>query len=303
MSRASLSITTVLLCTLLAACGGGSGYSSTPAAATGNTTSATPASTASQGASSAPTASTSSATPTGSGSSTGSGTTPGSSTAGGSGNGTGAGSTAPASPTPFIANVTIAPADGATLSGTVTLEVRGSSLENVELLPPSGYSPRLGVFTVTADKTSARLDFDSRTLPNGTLLARISAFNMPAGSSGASEIVAMQTRTWLLRNDPEPAPASIPSASYMPEVRITLEHLPFVDPQFLAPLRQMDDATFANTVANDWPRVEAILRMYIPVNVVFMPPSPLNFQNALAVCMREPHSALACRETMIYLPR
>ncbi len=276
MSRASFRITAALLCALLTACGGGGGGPATTSA-----TSATSFTGASQG---------SNATPAGNTNASGS-TTDSTS-----------GSNSSAS-TPFIATVTIAPADGATLSGTVTLEVRGSSLENVELLPPSGYSPRLGVFTISADKTSARLDFDSRTLPNGTLLARISAFNRPSGSTDASEIVAMPAHTWLLRNDPEPAPASIPSATYMPEVRITLAHLPFVDPQFLAPLRQMDDPTFADTVANDWPRVEAILRTYIPVNVIFVPPTPLGFQGAWAACMQTPHSAGGCRETMVYLPQ
>lgn len=98
----------------------------------------------------------------------------------------------------------MAPADGVTLSGVVTLEVRGSGIENVELLPGEGYAPRVGVFTVSADKTSAQLNFDTRTIPNIPAQLRISAFNVPAGVANAREIIVMPARTWRFSNDPEP---------------------------------------------------------------------------------------------------
>jgi Domain of unknown function (DUF4214) len=91
-----------------------------------------------------------------------------------------------------------APAADAVLSGTTRLEVRGSGLSNVELLPANSYTPRLGVFNVSADKTFAWMDFDPGTLPNGPLDVRISAFNVPAGQANAAEIVAMPPRRWQL---------------------------------------------------------------------------------------------------------
>lgn len=100
---------------------------------------------------------------------------------------------------PFTATVTMAPPHGAIVKGIVRLEVRGSGLANVELLPASGYVPRLGVFNVSADRTYAWLDFDTNRLPEGLLHARISAFNVPARQPGASEIIAMPARQWNLR--------------------------------------------------------------------------------------------------------
>jgi hypothetical protein len=100
---------------------------------------------------------------------------------------------------PYFAHVSAAPANGATLSGVVRLEVQGNEMRNVELLPASGYTPRLGVFNVTGDGTFAWLDLDTRTLPNGAANLRISAFNAPAGQGG-TEIVAMPARTWTINN-------------------------------------------------------------------------------------------------------
>jgi hypothetical protein len=85
----------------------------------------------------------------------------------------------------------------------VAIEVQGSGIENVELLPATGYTPRLGVFTVSPDKTLARLNFDTTMVPNGLLRIRVSAFNAPAGQPG-SEIIAMSVRTVTLQNDPPP---------------------------------------------------------------------------------------------------
>ena len=64
---------------------------------------------------------------------------------------------------PYFAHVSAAPADGASLSGVVRLEVQGNEMRNVELLPASGYTPRRGVFNVTGDGTFAWLDLDTRT--------------------------------------------------------------------------------------------------------------------------------------------
>jgi hypothetical protein len=200
----------------------------------------------------------------------------------------------------LAATVTTAPAEDASLQGIVRLEVRGTAIENAELLPPGGYGPRLGVFTVSADKTTAWVDFDTRSLPNGTLLVRISAFDRPPGSSGASEVIAMATRRWQLRNDPAPVPAQIPAASYMPEVHIPYLDLPYVDPQPLTTMMQMDDISYETMLANDWPRVEAVMHRYVPPNVILFPPTPLGFYAAWDTCMRA-HTRLVCREAMPYM--
>lgn len=102
--------------------------------------------------------------------------------------------------TTFAATVTSAPANGATVSGITHLEVRGSGIANAELLPASGYSPRLAVFNVSADRTVAWLDFDTRSLPDGARDVRISAYNVTEGQPGASEIVAMPVRQWNFAN-------------------------------------------------------------------------------------------------------
>lgn len=107
-------------------------------------------------------------------------------------------------PEPFQATLVRAPVDGEQVTGVVRLEVRGTGIGNVELLPQTGYAPRLGVFTVAEDRTYAHLDFDTTTVPNGLLALRISAFDAASGSGDANEIVVMQARTWSLRNLPPP---------------------------------------------------------------------------------------------------
>jgi hypothetical protein len=99
----------------------------------------------------------------------------------------------------------MAPAAGSVLSGIVRIEVTGYEMRNVELLPASGYLPRFGVFNITGDRTIAWLDLDTTKLPNGPLNVRISAFNVPAGQSGALEIVAMPARIWNISNTAPPA--------------------------------------------------------------------------------------------------
>ncbi len=104
-------------------------------------------------------------------------------------------------PGQFAVTSVSAPANGAVLSGTRRLEVRGSRLANVELLPATGYTPTLGVFNVSADRTYAWLDLDTKTLADGLRNVRISAFNVMAGQPGAREIIAMPSRQWNFRNN------------------------------------------------------------------------------------------------------
>lgn len=101
---------------------------------------------------------------------------------------------------PLSASVAAAPANGAALSGIIRLEVSGSGLANVELLPATGYAPKLGTFNISADRSRAWLDFDTRAMPDGVRNLRISAFNVTPGQSGAREIVAMPARQWNFRN-------------------------------------------------------------------------------------------------------
>lgn len=106
--------------------------------------------------------------------------------------------------TSFAATVTQAPEDTSILSGTIRLEVQGGNIRNVELLPENGYAPRLAPFFVSDDGTLAYLDLDTRVIPNGGIKLRISAFDAPTGAAGAREVIAMPTRTWLIRNPEQP---------------------------------------------------------------------------------------------------
>ena len=99
-------------------------------------------------------------------------------------------------PSGFTATLASAPSAGATLSGVTRLELRGTGIANAELLPASGYTPRHGQFNISADKTYAWLDFDTRALADGLADLRISAFNVTPGQANASEIVAMPARQW-----------------------------------------------------------------------------------------------------------
>lgn len=110
----------------------------------------------------------------------------------------------PVPPQEFTAQVTQAPADGERLSGTVQLEVRGSGMRNVELLPESGYVPKLADLQISEDGTLATLQLDTRVMTNGGIKLRIVAFDRPAGTAGAQEVVAMPSRTWLVSNPEQP---------------------------------------------------------------------------------------------------
>jgi hypothetical protein len=104
---------------------------------------------------------------------------------------------------PFIVYRDTQPPDGTILSGIVRLQVRGHEMANVELLPSTGFLPRYGVFGLSRDKFVGWIDFDTRTLPNGRVPVRISAFNAPAGQSGV-EMYGMTARSWYINNPPIP---------------------------------------------------------------------------------------------------
>jgi hypothetical protein len=196
----------------------------------------------------------------------------------------------------FAATVTAAPPNEGVINGPTRLEVRGSGLENVELLPTDSYQPRLGVFSIADDKTHAWLDFDGTALPNGTLLARIVAFDVPPGASGR-EIVAMATRTWFLRNDPQPALSGpIPAPGWMPEVWLQLNDLPWVDPEPLNEMMRLDDVAYQELMTNEAERVRQTMRRYVPQHVLLFR-APLGFTGPWYACVDQPAPA-ACREAM-----
>lgn len=106
----------------------------------------------------------------------------------------------PSIPQGFSATLAAAPAPGATVSGTTRIELRGAGIANAELLPATGYAPRYGQFNISADKTHAWLDLDTRAIPDGAQQLRVSAFNVTEGQPGAAEIVAMPARQWNFSN-------------------------------------------------------------------------------------------------------
>jgi hypothetical protein len=132
-----------------------------------------------------------------------------------------------ASPSPgFTAAVTSAPADGVVVSGITRLEIRGSGIANAELLPATGYTPRLAAFNVSADRTMAWVDLDTRSLPDGVRDVRISAYNVTEGQAGASEVIAMPARRWTVANGTGPFTATATMAPPHGEIisgRVLLE--------------------------------------------------------------------------------
>lgn len=129
-------------------------------------------------------------------------------------------------PTPapvFAAALQSAPADRATLSGTITVTLTGSGIRNAELLPRGGYAPTFGTATVAPDNTSATITLDTTTLPDGRLdPIRASAFNQPPGTSGASEIIVMPPRTWYVDNIPGDSCATYATINQLPDGRPAL---------------------------------------------------------------------------------
>lgn len=178
-------LTSCVMVLLLASCGGGGGDST-------NTAGNSPPPADSSGGGGNPPASPPSSGPIGGGDNPP------------TGGGGGDGSTPPPPPQEFTAQVTQAPADGERLSGTVLLEVRGSGMRNVELLPENGYVPKLADLQISDDGTLATLQLDTRVITNGGIKLRIVAFDQPAGMAGAREVVAMPSRTWLVSNPEQP---------------------------------------------------------------------------------------------------
>jgi hypothetical protein len=124
-------------------------------------------------------------------------------------------------PPPFPGITATAPLGGATIGGVTRLEVRGQDMVNVELLPAAGYTPRMGVFNVSVDRSYAWLDLNTAALPDGPIEVRISVFNVPAGQPGAVEIVAMPARRWQIRNgvaSPVPTPPVVTPPVVTPPV-------------------------------------------------------------------------------------
>lgn len=182
MFRTSTTIATMSLCVVLAACGGGGGDENTSSPANSSTN----------------------------GSSSGSGNTvsPSGNSAGADSNtgSTDSVSNTASTPSTLSATVTQAPEDGSRfLSGTVRIDVSGTGMRNVELLPESGYVPTLSSFNISGDGTYAYLDLDTKLIPNGGIKLRISAFDQPAGTANPREVIAMPTRTWLVNNPEQPA--------------------------------------------------------------------------------------------------
>jgi hypothetical protein len=99
-----------------------------------------------------------------------------------------------------FAETTVAPINGAIITGIVRLEAVGWNMRNVELLPDTGYEPVYARFIVSEDGRTAYVDFDTRTVPNGALDVRISAFNRFADEPDSGEFVAMRPHTWFVLN-------------------------------------------------------------------------------------------------------
>lgn len=64
------------------------------------------------------------------------------------------GASEPPPATAFSATLVQAPAAGATIGGTVNFVVDGTGIENCELLPPTGYSPKYGTFALNSAPSS-----------------------------------------------------------------------------------------------------------------------------------------------------
>ena len=171
---------------------------------------------------------------------------------------------APVAPAPafgFFAFLSIAPGQDAALVDVVTLEVRGTGLRNVELLPPEGYAPVIARFNVINDSVAV-LRLDTRTMLNGVLAARIVAFNAPPGEGGAA-VEVMPTRQWRLVNDPQPRLSGLlPPRSYRPLVIIQPDELAYVDPEPLRELYALSDAALMARLNSDGAAIRALMDRY-----------------------------------------
>lgn len=89
----------------------------------------------------------------------------------------------------FSAQLVSAPVDNAFLgfapySNVATFEVIGTGLQNVELVSANDESIIYGRFTISSDKTNARLDWHFYNWLYGSYNLRVVAWDVPAGQSG-----------------------------------------------------------------------------------------------------------------------
>lgn len=184
-----------------------------------------------------------------------------------------------------IASVS-APADGASVSDLVRIEVEGAGIANAELLPAAGGRP-YALFNIAPDNSRAWVEFDTRTVSNGELRVVIDAFDSPPRTAGASVIRAMQPRTWTVQNDAISSP-------YPGEYPLRRDAAP------LQTMLDLSEEEFSRLIDAEWPRIHALLQEYIPNNVVFNPPVPLGFEGPRSSCIQDAYaSPLACREYML----
>lgn len=99
----------------------------------------------------------------------------------------------------FTAAVTQAPASSAVISGIVFMEVAGALMQNVELVSTAGSGTVYARFNIGANGESATLNWNTASLSNGAITARILAYNVPPGSTG-SVVTAMDARVWTISN-------------------------------------------------------------------------------------------------------
>lgn len=186
----------------------------------------------------------------------------------------------------FSAVTIIAPAAGAILSEQVRLEIEGSGIQNAELLPAGGGRP-FALFTLAPDGSRAWVEFDTRTVPNGSMNVVIDAFDRPAGTAGANAIRAMEPRSWTVQNESISSP--YPGVYPLRRDEATLQQM--ID---------MSEQEFATMVNSEWPRIHALLQEYIPNNVTFEPPVPRGFEGPRSSCIADAYAAPeACREYMV----
>lgn len=128
---------------------------------------------------------------------------------------------------PFAAAMVNYPAAGSTISGTVQFTLFGKGIQNVELLPATGYTPMYARGTIQNNGDAAYINFDTTTRPNGSFTARVAAYDKTPGSSGSTEITALPATTWTIDNtapspspDPAPPPTPTPPPSSVPVAAI-----------------------------------------------------------------------------------
>ncbi len=206
---------------------------------------------------------------------------------------TGAGSIASSGPSAngnggqndFTVVATVVPADGAVLSNRARLEVEGQGIRNAELLPAAGGRPYARL-NVDPDQLRAWVEFDTRTVPNGSMSFIIEAYDQPPRTAGTRAATAMQPRSWTIQN------ATI-SSPYPGEYPLSRDRTP------LETLTALSTEDFAREIEDEWPRIHAMLQDYIPNNVIFELPVPRGFEGPRGTCIQNAYaSPEACREYM-----